>query len=85
MPGFLFFARVPAMIRVRRSPIVTALGKPIYDFRPDSISTWLVFSNAQYAGPDVLRGLDRLLGTRTSPLIGEAGVERVYNDLGARR
>jgi hypothetical protein len=57
IPGFLFFARVPAMIRVRRSPIVTALGKPIYDFRPDSISTGLVFSNAQYAGPDVFRYL----------------------------
>jgi len=45
------------MIRVRRSPMVTALGKPIYDFRPDSISTWLVLSNAQYAGPDILRNL----------------------------
>ncbi len=55
--GFLLFARVPAMIRVRRSPILTASGEPIHDFRPDSISTWLVVSNAQYAGPDVLRGL----------------------------
>ena len=64
MLGFLFFARVPAMMRVRRSPIVTPQGKPIYDFRPDSISTWLVFSNAQYAGPDILRSLaDRLNDT----------------------
>lgn len=53
--GFLLFARVPAMIRVRRSPILTASGEAIHDFRPDSISTWLVVSNAQYAGPDVLR------------------------------
>lgn len=55
--GFLLFARVPAMIRIRRSPILTASGAPIHDFRPDCISTWLVVSNAQYAGPDVLRGL----------------------------
>lgn len=55
--GFLLFARVPAMIRVRRSPILTASGEPIHDFRPDSISTWLVVSNAQHAGPDVLRSV----------------------------
>jgi hypothetical protein len=55
--GFLFFARVPAMIRVNRSPILAASGKPIYEFRPDSISTWLVNSNAQYAGDDILRYL----------------------------
>lgn len=62
--GFLLFARVPAMIRVRRSPILTALGVPIHDFRPDSISTWLVVSNAQYTGPEVLRDLaSRLLET----------------------
>lgn len=62
--GFLLFARVPAMIRIRRSPIVTASGESIHDFRPDSISTWLVASNAQYAGPDTLRELaSRLLKT----------------------
>lgn len=55
--GFLLFARIPAMTRVRCSPIVTALGKPIYDFRPDSISTWLACANTQYSGPDVLRHL----------------------------
>jgi hypothetical protein len=77
MLGFLFFARVPAMIRVRRSPIVTAMGKPIYDFRPDSISTWLIFSNAQYAGLDILRGLaDRLL-TAQGKLIGSSVEEDV--------
>jgi hypothetical protein len=70
MPGFLFFARVPAMIRVRRSPIVTVQGKSIYDFRPDSISTWLVLSNAQYAGPDILRDLaERLLTAQDKPLV----------------
>ncbi len=55
--GFLLFARVPAMIRTRRSPILAASGEPIYDFRPDSISTWLAVSNAQYAGSDTLRDL----------------------------
>ena len=85
MLGFLFFARVPAMIRVRRSPIVTALGKPIYDFRPDSISTWLVFSNAQYAGPDILRGLADRLFTTQDKLTGSSVGEDVYTDnLGAQ-
>jgi hypothetical protein len=83
MPGFLFFARVPAMIRVRRSPIVTALGKPIYDFRPDSISTWLVLSNAQYVGPDILRDLAERLMTAQDKAIG-SGVEDICtNNLGA--
>ncbi|MFH2069287.1 MAG: hypothetical protein ABII89_07510 [Candidatus Omnitrophota bacterium] len=60
--GFLLFARVPAMIRVRRSAILTTSGKPIRHFRPDSILTWLVISNAQYASSDVLRDVaNRLL------------------------
>jgi hypothetical protein len=84
MLGYLFFARVPAMIRVRRSPIVTALGNPIYDFRPDSISTWLVFSNAQYAGPDILRELAaRLLTTQGKPISSGVGEDVYTNDLGA--
>jgi hypothetical protein len=84
MLGFLFFARVSAMIRVRRSPIVTAQGKPIYDFRPDSISTWLVFSNAQYIGPDVLRCLAGLLSEAMGKPIGSgAGKDMSTNDLGA--
>ena len=62
--GFLLFARVPAMIRIRRSPILSASGEPIHDFWPDSISTWLVVSNAQYPGSDTLRDLaGRLLKT----------------------
>jgi hypothetical protein len=55
--GFLFFARVPAMTRTRRSPILTALGKPIHEYRPDCISTWLVVGNAQYARPEILQCL----------------------------
>ena len=50
IPGFLFFARVPAMTRLR---IVTPMGKPI--FRSDCISTWLCIRNSKYKGPDVLR------------------------------
>jgi hypothetical protein len=70
--GFLLFARVPAMIRIRRSPILAASGEPFHDFRPDSISTWLVVSNAQYAGPDVLRGLaSRLLKTAHGLNVGD--------------
>jgi len=55
--GFLFFARVPAMTRTRRSPTLTALGKPIYEYCPDCISTWLVVGNAQYARPEILQCL----------------------------
>jgi hypothetical protein len=52
------------MIRIRHSSILAASGEPFQDFRPDSISTWLVVSNAQYGGPDVMRGLaSRLLKT----------------------
>jgi hypothetical protein len=82
--GFLFFARVPAMTRVRRSPILTARGTPIHDYRPDSISTWLVFSNAQYAGPDVLRYLaGRLSEAMDKPIGSGAGGHISTNDLGA--
>ena len=70
--GLLLFARVPAMIRVRRSPILTPTGEPIHDFRPDSISTWLVVSNAQYAEDDVLRSLaSRLLQAAQSLNVDE--------------
>jgi hypothetical protein len=82
--GVLFFARVPAMIRVHRSPIVTARGKPIDEFRTDSISTWLVLSNAQYAGPDVLRYLaGRLSEAMDKPIGSGTGGDMSTNDLGA--
>ena len=68
------------MLRVRRSPMVTALGKPMYAFRPDSISTWLVFRNAQYAGPDILRGLADRLCTTQNKLIGSSVGEDVSTD-----
>jgi hypothetical protein len=55
--GFLLFARVPVMTRTRRSPILTALGEPIHEYRPDCVSTWLVVGNAQYARPEILQSL----------------------------
>jgi hypothetical protein len=55
--GFLFFARVPVRTRTRRSPILTALGEPIQEYRLDCISTWLVVGNAQYAQPEILQCL----------------------------
>ena len=55
--GFLFSARVPAKTRTRRSPILTALGEPIHEYRLHCISTWLVFPNRQYVGADILRWL----------------------------
>lgn len=69
--GFLLFARVPPMIRVHRSPIFTASGEPIHDFRPVSISTLLVVRNAQYAEPDVLRRLANRLRDTTHRLNAE--------------
>jgi len=73
--GFLLFARVPAMIRVGRSQILKTSGEPIHHFRPDAISTWLVVSNAQYAGPDVLRSIaSRLL--ETTHRSNDSGPER---------
>jgi hypothetical protein len=66
--GFLFFARVPVMSRVGRSPIVTSLAKPIYDFRPDAISTMLVQPNLQYDGPDILRSCLAAVSEAPTPL-----------------
>lgn len=41
--GFILFARSPAMTRVGQSPILSVDGFPVYtNYRPDSISTWLV-------------------------------------------
>jgi hypothetical protein len=69
IPCFFVFARIPARTRIPRSPIVTALGEPYYDFRLDSISTLLVFDNPQYAGPDVFRYLEeRLLEAENKPM-----------------
>ena len=59
IPGFILFARVPSMTRVGRSLIVSPQGEPIYQLRPDSISTWLVVGNSDYKGPDVLRSIFR--------------------------
>jgi hypothetical protein len=59
--GFLFFARVRARTRTRRSPILTALGEPIYEYRIDCISTSLVKGNAQYARPEILQWLTECL------------------------
>jgi hypothetical protein len=78
--GFLLFARVPAMTRVGRSPIVSAQGRPIHDYRPDAITTWLVVSNAQHAYRDTLREVaGRLLEAqrkRGSRILGAAGDPR---------
>ena len=69
MLGFLFFARVPAMTRVSPSSALPMQGEAMHDFRPDSISTWLVYSNACYTGPDVLRCLaDQLLATQDTAM-----------------
>ncbi len=67
--GFLFFARVPAMIRVDRSPIVTAQGKPIYDLCLYSISTWLAVGNSKLVGPDVLQCLSKSAEANTQQQI----------------
>lgn len=53
--GLILFARVAGMARVRQSPVVSPAGKPVCEFRPETIKTWLFVSNAQAPGPDLLR------------------------------
>jgi hypothetical protein len=53
--GFILFAKVPAKIQVHTSPVVTALGEPIHEFRLDCISTWLVAGNEQHPQHQILR------------------------------
>jgi hypothetical protein len=55
--GFILFARVPAMIRLARSPVLPAEAEPIYYYRPDSIATWVVYPNSRYAQPAILKHL----------------------------
>jgi hypothetical protein len=52
--GFILFARAPAMTRVGQSPILSVHGNPIYTYRTDSISTWLVVNNSDSLNPEVL-------------------------------
>ena len=74
------------MTRVRRSPILTARDTPFHDYRPDSISTWLVFSNAQYTGPDALRYLAGCLSeAMDKPIDSGVGGDMSTNDLGTSR
>lgn len=53
--GVILFARVAGMARVGQSPILGPAGKPVCEFRPETIKSWLFVSNAQASGPDVLR------------------------------
>lgn len=52
--GVILVARVAAMMRLGESPILSPQGKPVREFRPETILTWLVASNAQASGPDIL-------------------------------
>lgn len=53
--GVILVARVAAMMRLGQSPIQSPPGKSVREFRPETILTWLVVSNAQASGPDILR------------------------------
>lgn len=55
--GLMLFARVAGMMRIGRSPILSPRGEPISEFRPETIATWLVVSNAQAEAPDILRDI----------------------------
>jgi len=57
--GVILVARVAAMMRLGHSPILSPEGKPLHKFRPETILTWLVASNVQASGPDILRKVAR--------------------------
>lgn len=53
--GVVLFARVAGMARVSQSPILGPADKPVSEFRPETIKSWLFVSNAQASSPKVLR------------------------------
>lgn len=55
MPGFLGFARAPAMIREECSSIVSPRGNTVTYIRPDCISTWVAIPSPRASSSDALR------------------------------
>jgi hypothetical protein len=57
MLGLVFFARVAGMARAAQSPILGPAGRPVFKFRPETIKSWVLVSNAQASSPEVLRAI----------------------------
>jgi hypothetical protein len=55
--GVILVARVAGMMRLAQSSILSPQGRLLHEFRPETILTWLVVSNAQASGPDILRNV----------------------------
>jgi hypothetical protein len=55
--GVILVARVATMMRLGQSPILSPQGRLVHEFRPETILTWLVASNAQASEPDILRNV----------------------------
>lgn len=59
--GLILFARAPAMVRVRRSPIVSGSGKEMSYFVPFSVTTDLVIGNFRSPKQALLKSLGERL------------------------
>ena len=55
--GYLLFARVPAMIPTKISPILSPQGKPYINFRPDSITSTLCIANSSSSNLGIFRSI----------------------------
>lgn len=61
--GILLFARIPAMTRVYESMILTHQGAPfLTQFRPDSVSSFVIAFNEEYPNPELLNSFYALPG-----------------------
>jgi hypothetical protein len=55
--GLILGARVAAMWKSAPAPILNSQGEEDFSYRPETILTWVVASNAQAPGSDRLRGI----------------------------
>lgn len=59
--GFYFYARVPAMIVIKESQVLTTSGRPYKEYRPVSVTGEGLIPNADCRAPDILPAVyDRL-------------------------
>jgi len=80
--GLLLFARMAGMMRMGQSPVLSPGGRPIHEFRPETIKSWLAVSNAQAPGGNTLREIAMRIHRhqqtpRRPPKMKEHGAKRV--------
>jgi hypothetical protein len=61
--GFMLVARVPSMMRLGESPILSAQGRPFQTLRPESILSWLVVANSDGGRLGILRDVTERVRT----------------------